>query len=84
MVSAEKNKSKVESTLMDRVELGKQLKQQREWRFITQDKVTELTGLSRKQIIAIEKGTVDYRIDTLFKFLSAINADISLIKLDNK
>jgi len=78
---AEKNNSTEKLPLLNRGELGKLLKQHRESRFITQDKVTELTGLSRKQIIAIEKGTVDYRIDTLFKLLGAVQADISLIKL---
>lgn len=62
----------------DRRKLGELLKKQREKRNFTQDYITEKTGLTRKQIIAIEKGTTNYRMDTLFRYLKAIDREIAI------
>jgi transcriptional regulator with XRE-family HTH domain len=61
----------------DRVKIGASLKGYREIMRFTQDEITERTGLTRRQIIAIEKGTADYRVDTLLRYLNGIERFIS-------
>ena len=57
--------------------LGDQLKELRNKMEMTQDDVVARSGLGRNQVIAIEKGTGNPTLETLFKYLDAIGARLN-------
>lgn len=56
-----------------RLEFGSRLKALREERGLSQDKLGEEIGMSRKDLIAVEKGHINYGIDKLFIILKALS-----------
>lgn len=55
-----------------RFRFGQNLKALREQRGLSQDRLGELIGLSRKDLISIEKAHVNYGIDKLFIILDVL------------
>ena len=55
--------------------LGEQLKRYRERRKLTQDQLSEISGMTRTRISEIERGIANITIDTLDKLLNALEID---------
>lgn len=58
---------------------GSALKQKRRERKLTQQDIAEKTGLSRNQVIAMEKGTFTGGVKYLLRYLEFLNMKIQLI-----
>lgn len=64
---------------MNRKKVGEKLKVRRVQMNLTQDQLTVKTGLTRKQIIEMEKGTCNYGIDSFLKYTRATKIIIDFI-----
>jgi transcriptional regulator with XRE-family HTH domain len=62
----------------EREALGARLRAIREEKEISIYKIVKYTGISRKQVHNIEKGTVNYTIDMLLNYLDAIEESITI------
>lgn len=57
----------------DLVELGKNIKAERNRLFLSQEKLAELVGVQTHHISKIERGLVDIKFSTLIAILKALN-----------
>lgn len=57
----------------DLVELGKNIKAERNRQFLSQEKLAELVGIQTHHISKIERGLVDIKFTTLIAILKALN-----------
>ncbi len=53
-------------------------------RRITQERLAELADLSTRQVVAIEKGTVDPKLSTLLRVCGVLGIDIGELKYLNE
>ncbi|MBQ8459944.1 helix-turn-helix transcriptional regulator [bacterium] len=58
---------------IDLVELGKNIKAERNRQFLSQEKLAELIGIQTHHISKIERGLVDIKFTTLIAILKALN-----------
>lgn len=63
-----------------REEIGKQLEAIRKSKNLTQEGVSELTGLNRVNISKIERGKYNVSIDILSKITDALDSRIEIVK----
>ncbi len=59
----------------DLVELGKNIKAERNRKFLSQEKLAELVGVQTHHISKIERGLVDIKFSTLIAILKALDLD---------
>lgn len=59
-------------------ELGIQFKTLRQIAEMSQDDVSDISGLGRNQVIAIEKGTGNPTLQTIYKFIKAVNGNLKV------
>ena len=57
----------------DLIELGKNIKAERNRQFLSQEKLAELVGVQTHHISKIERGLVDIKFSTLIGILKALN-----------
>ena len=57
----------------DLVELGKNIKAERNRQFLSQEKLADLVGVQTHHISKIERGQVDIKFSTLIAILRALN-----------
>ena len=57
----------------DLVELGKNIKAERNRQFMSQEKLAEAVGVQTHHISKIERGLVDIKFSTLIAILKALN-----------
>ena len=57
----------------DLVELGKNIKAERNRQFLSQEKLAEMVGVQTHHISKIERGLVDIKFSTLIAILKALN-----------
>ena len=57
----------------DLVELGKNIKAERNRQFLSQEKLAEIIGIQTHHISKIERGLVDIKFSTLVAILKALN-----------
>ena len=60
---------------MEAVKIGRNLRQLREDRLVTQEELGETAGVSRDQISRIERNEVDPRFSTIRKLAKALDID---------
>lgn len=65
----------------DLVELGKNIKAERNRQFLSQEKLAEMVGVQTHHISKIERGLVDIKFSTLIAILKAL--DLNFEKLYN-
>ncbi len=63
---------------------GEMIKVKRLERRITQERLAELADLSTRQVVAIEKGTVDPKLSTLLRVCVVLGIDIGELKYLNE
>lgn len=63
-----------------REEIGKQLEAIRKSKNLTQEGVSELTGLNRANISKIERGKYNVSVDILSKITDALDSRIEIVK----
>lgn len=63
---------------------GKMIRVKRIERGMTQEKLAELSELSTRQVVAIEKGAVDPKLSTSLKICDALKIDIGELKYLNE
>lgn len=63
---------------LKRKELGKQISRLRISRNMSQEELSDLTGIAKANIARIEEGRYSAREDTIFSILDALRADINL------
>lgn len=68
----------IKNTMENVKKIGEGLLMLRTQAKLTQYDVMVSSGLTPKQIVALEKGRTDYRINTLLSYLKAVNADVSI------
>lgn len=59
--------------------LGKQIREKRVNRGLTQAKLAELAGLTRQKVIAVEKGTLSVSMSAYARVLGALDCEFSVI-----
>ncbi|UVK99466.1 helix-turn-helix transcriptional regulator [Pseudomonas sp. B21-048] len=59
--------------------LGKQIREKRMNRGLTQAKLAELAGLTRQKVIAVEKGTLSVSMSAYARVLGALDCEFSVI-----
>ena len=59
----------------DLVELGRNIKAERNRRFLSQEELAELVGVQTHHISKIERGLADIKFTTLIAILKALNVD---------
>jgi transcriptional regulator with XRE-family HTH domain len=59
--------------------LGKQIREKRMSRGLTQANLAELAGLTRQKVIAVEKGTLSVSMSAYARVLSALDCEFSVI-----
>ncbi len=65
------------------IELGKNIKAERNRQFLSQEKLAELIGIQTHHISKIERGLVDIKFTTLISILKALDLKFEqLFKLD--
>lgn len=64
----------------NREEIGKQLEAIRKSKNLTQEGVSELTGLNRANISKIERGKYNVSVDILSKITDALDSRIEIVK----
>lgn len=65
------------------IELGKNIKAERNRQFLSQEKLAELIGIQTHHISKIERGLVDIKFTTLVSILKALDLKFEqLFKLD--
>jgi transcriptional regulator with XRE-family HTH domain len=57
------------------IELGKNIKAERNRQFLSQEKLAELIGMQTHHISKIERGLVDIKFTTLIAILKALKLD---------
>ncbi len=63
---------------------GEMIRVKRLERRITQERLAELADLSTRQVVAIEKGTVDPKLSTLLRVCGVLGIDIGELKYLNE
>lgn len=58
--------------MITRETVGEHLRKFREGQHLTMDEITHRSGLQRNKIIAIEKGTANYTMDTWLRYIDAL------------
>ena len=61
------------------VRLGKQIREKRINRGLTQVQLAELAGLTRHKVIAVEKGTLSVGMIAFARILAALDCELSVI-----
>jgi len=61
-----------------RERLGDDIRRIREVKGLSKSKISRKTGLQRSQLIAVEKGTKSYTIDTLLLILDTLEISIKI------
>lgn len=59
--------------------LGKQIREKRIIRGLTQVQLAELAGLTRHKVIAVEKGTLSVGMIAFARILAALDCELSVI-----
>ncbi|WP_447788267.1 MULTISPECIES: helix-turn-helix transcriptional regulator [Pseudomonas] len=59
--------------------LGKQIREKRMNRGLTQAKLAELAGLTRQKVIAVEKGTLSVSMSAYARVLGALDCEFAVI-----
>ncbi|WP_454833903.1 MULTISPECIES: helix-turn-helix transcriptional regulator [Pseudomonas] len=59
--------------------LGKQIREKRMNRGLTQAKLAELAGLTRQKVIAVEKGTLSVSMSAYARVLDALDCEFAVI-----
>lgn len=67
--------------MLDKRNLGKVIKNRRKELMLTQNQVSEVTGLSRNYISDIENGRYSPSIDSLSRIAIYLNLDLNVLKM---
>ncbi|MBV7496925.1 helix-turn-helix domain-containing protein [Pseudomonas sp. PDM24] len=59
--------------------LGKQIREKRMNRSLTQANLAELAGLTRQKVIAVEKGTLSVSMSAYARVLGALDCEFAVI-----
>lgn len=65
----------------ERGRIGKKIREIREKKGLTQESLSELTGMTRTTISKIEAGKFNASVDLLGKILSALDAELDIKEL---
>ena len=67
---------------MDYEKLGDNIRNYREQRGFTQEKLAELSNISEKHLSKIERGKINIKIDTLVNIADALGTSVDKLLLD--
>ena len=67
---------------MDYEKLGDNIRNYREQRGFTQEKLAELSNISEKHLSKIERGKINIKIDTLVNIADALGTSVNKLLLD--
>ena len=71
-----------DTTNMDYEKLGDNIRNYREQRGFTQEKLAELSNISEKHLSKIERGKINIKIDTLVNIADALGTSVDKLLLD--
>ena len=78
----EYNYVRSDTTDMDYEKLGDNIRNYREQRGFTQEKLAELSNISDKHLSKIERGKINIKIDTLVNIANALGPSVDKLLLD--
>lgn len=62
-----------------RIKIGNQIKVLREEKGLTQEQLSELSGIPRRTIVNIEQGAFNSKIESVQKLAEGLNSTLSII-----